>query len=175
MRSSTTPCTAPKITERSRRTCACRAWCRHRRHCIPPKSSVRVIAGLLVSGTDSFERLKDLELFFGKRSLPCAAIGLGEPIMRLRDSGLERGCAAQLLDRFGVALLVGQQYAELEKPARECGIECHRARQQCCDAPKVLRLRARPRYPPPAERIVQVGHGIVRVRLDETSQALRHL
>ena len=36
-RSSTTPCTAPKTTERSRRICACRAWCPRRRRCIRPK------------------------------------------------------------------------------------------------------------------------------------------
>src|SRR5687768_6558303 len=74
--------------------------------------------------------LKDLELFFGERGLPCTPIGLREAIVRLGDAWLKCGCTTELLDRFGVTFLIREENPELQKSARELWIEGNGTFQQ---------------------------------------------
>ena len=79
------------------------------------------------SARAGLELLEDLELFRGQLVLTRALVGLGQPVVRLRQGGLQPRGVLQLLNRFLVPLLVREENPELEEALRELWIEGNRS------------------------------------------------
>src|SRR6266542_1162591 len=93
------------------------------------------------SARSSLEPLEDLELPGGQRVLACALVSMRQPVMRLRQVGLQSDGAAQFLNRFRVPFFVRELDPELEETLSQPGIERDRSPEQRFNPPGVRRLR----------------------------------
>jgi len=99
-----------------------------------------------------------------------ALVRLRKPVVRLREIGLQPRGGPQLLDRFAVSLLIGEQDAELEKALGEAAIERDRTSQQCFHRSQIGGWRGLAF--PETHRVVELSQCVSRMRFRETRKAV---
>src|SRR6266542_4350811 len=127
------------------------------------------------SARSSLEPLEDLELPGGQRVLACALVSMRQPVMRLREVGLQSYGSAQFLNRFVVPQLVREQDPELEETLGQPRVQRDRSSEQCFNLFHVGWLRFRWCALPEAERVLEVGQRIPRLCFDEARETFGDL
>ena len=119
-------------------------WTKMRRLTTVPAAGRRPVLTCLLPC--AFNSRKTASSFSARSRAADALIELPESIVRLRQRRLQLDRPAQIFDRFGIALLLGEQHTQLEYPLRHAWVEHHRPLEQPFD------LAASRRSPAPGRR-----------------------